>query len=239
MGAATTLFRSLGFFVRKTVARPAHSDAGLVPTQVISLSDCVSPGVPGPWTLAWSSEDRLAREEEAAAVDLDIAQLDAAIAWTTAGFDTRVLWPNVMTSLPVAQEFVDRFLLGSVDARIVECLLASDDHLRFAERAAPTQPNEGTIGMLTMLRGDVAPSGGGRVLGSDIVGLEVGGGLHSYLCNDLEKDFEAKVGARPNQLGLYDDHAIARSCANSTDAEKLGEPVPWFAVRLVEHPRKA
>ena len=76
-------------------------------------------------------------------------------------------------------------------------------------------------------------------LGSEVLGMELGGSLHSSLCNGLESVFSERWGARPNAWGLWDDHELARRCAEYAGSEESGaEPVPWRAWVLTKYPRE-
>lgn len=69
-------------------------------------------------------------------------------------------------------------------------------------------------------------------LGWELLGVEIGGACHSWLCNSIQNDAALALDIRPAALGLLPSEEDARA-VHSLIANGLGaEPVPWFPGRL-------
>ncbi|MCX5684825.1 MAG: hypothetical protein NT049_14225, partial [Planctomycetota bacterium] len=85
-----------------------------------------------------------------------------------------------------------------------------------------------------MLRLEKSLAQGGTPLGWEALGCDLGGTLHSWLCNGLEKDASEKLGIRPAANGLLANEADARAVVELAVREHA-EPVPWRPFLLVEY----
>ncbi|WP_027341393.1 hypothetical protein [Hamadaea tsunoensis] len=74
----------------------------------------------------------------------------------------------------------------------------------------------------------------GMPLGFEVVGFEAGD-LHSWLCNDLQRDAWEQLGITVNELGLLDDLDQARAVAVMADRDPGTEEVDWIAALVIEH----
>jgi hypothetical protein len=226
-----------GYLVTRPVVREGTFwDASLVPTTFWTASDCLSEVAPDTWAIEWVRMDEAERLTEAERFGIPRDRVPEAISWVTSRFDQDFGWPNVFLTLEAAREFCSRFVPGDSDAAILGLSLAGEDVEGFLQRCKPPE-QEGASGVYLSLSRRLAPAAGGERLGSEVLGADHGS-FHSSLCNALERDFERRSGARPNALGLYDDHALARQCAASVDRGDTGaEPGAWYAWSLLRYPR--
>jgi hypothetical protein len=71
--------------------------------------------------------------------------------------------------------------------------------------------------------------------GYEILGAEVGGSFHSFLCNYLEVPYQQQLQVRFNDYGLIADYADAVRAAEFTNLPTTGaEPVPWYPWVVIE-----
>ncbi|MFY0570970.1 hypothetical protein ACN28E_45050 [Archangium lansingense] len=226
-----------GYLVARPAERAPFMDASLVPSRLQSASGCIAPIAPDTWAIDWASCDSAERSAAATRFGVPPERLAELIAWATRRFDVDFLWPNVFLTLEAAREFCATFVPADSDAFVLGLALASEDVEDFLQQTAPP-PREGETGLHRCLARRLPPAEGGVRLGSEVLGAELGGTFHSYLCNGLERTFAQQLGARPNEHGLFDDHALARQCAAYAGHEDVGaEPVPWLAWVLLEYPR--
>lgn len=225
-----------GFIIVREAARAAYMNAEIVPPRLLSASECLVPTAPGTWGIDWATATRESRLEELRKFDLADDRLDDLIAWSSSKFDRGLGWPGVFTDLVTAQEFVQRFVPNNHDARLIALCISAADVDEFLAAASPgAQTAE--FAALTLVRRRGPPPAGGVELGTDVLGVELSGSFHSFLCNTLETPIREHLGALPNTLGLYDDHDIGRRAAEFIESSGGAEPVPWFAWRLLEYPR--
>lgn len=226
-----------GYLVVRPAERAPFMDASLVPPRLRTASGCLAPIAPDTWAIEWASGDEAERVSAATRFGVPPERLAGLIAWATHRFDEDFLWPNVFLTLEGAREFCATFVPADSDAVVLGLALASEDVDGFLRQTAPA-PREGETGLHRCLARHLPPAEGGVRLGSEVLGAELGGTFHSYLCNGLERTFAEQFGARPNAHGLFDDHALARRCAAYAGREDVGaEPVPWLAWVLLEYPR--
>jgi hypothetical protein len=230
-------FLSGGYLIACPVPRAPSMDASLTPSAFRTASGCLAPLLPDTWALDWvkSTEEEWLPITTRFGIPPD--RLKALIQWVSHRFDGDFLWPNVLLTLEAAQEFCATFLPAEGDAFILGLGLASTDTDDFLHQTAPF-PGQTAIGLHQSLARRLPPSKGGTPLGSEVLGLEDGGSLHSFRCNGLERAFSQHWGAQPNGYGLFDDHALAQRCAAYARSEAAqAEPIPWQAWALIEYPR--
>jgi hypothetical protein len=226
-----------GYLVTRPVAREGTFwDARLVPATFWTASDCLARVAPSSWAISWVQMDEPERLAEAERFGIPRDRVANVITWASSRFDQDFGWPNVFLTLEAAREFCSRFVPAHSDAAILELALAGEDVEGFLQRCKPAG-REGASGVYLSLSRRLPPAAGGQWLGAEVLGADHGG-FHSSLCNALERDFAARLEARPNAHGLYDDHALARRCASLVDRGDLGaEPGAWYAWGLIRHPR--
>jgi hypothetical protein len=222
-----------GYFIGRWTDRPAFVSAELLPSRIITASACIVELVPDVWSLAWTRLSEDEREKYGNRFGLVGPTLTAFIAWCTEAFDAgRLGWPNVIFDLAVARELRSRFLAKSDELVLLGIALPRDRVDDFVEFAVPG-PAEGEAGILAAIRRGAPLAHGGVASGFDVLGWDWGA-FHSYLCNGLEREFDAVLGIRPNGVGLFDRAEDARRCANhaqlDTTAAEPGLWLPWLTV---------
>ena len=74
-----------------------------------------------------------------------------------------------------------------------------------------------------------------RVIGFEVVNVDVGAIGHSWLCNGLENHCADVLGIRPAANGLLASLDDAIRCRDEIDREEVGaEPGPWYPLLLWE-----
>jgi hypothetical protein len=226
-----------GYLVARPAERAPCMDTSLVPPRIRTASGCLARIAPDTWAIDWAGRDEAERVSAATRFGIPPDQLTGLIEWVTRRFDKDFLWPNVFLTLEGAREFCATFVPADSDAFILGLALSSEDVDGLPGRTE-SAPTEGETGLHRSLARRLPPREGGVRLGSEVLGAERDGTLHSYLCNGLEFAFSRELGARPNEHGLFDDHDLARRCAGYAGREDVGaEPVPWRAWVLTEYPR--
>lgn len=62
------------------------------------------------------------------------------------------------------------------------------------------------------------------------------GMFHSFLCNGLQKDFNNKLGIRPNEYGFFNKYELAKEAADYVFDEGVGaEPACWQAWMICKY----
>ncbi|PKL78039.1 MAG: hypothetical protein CVV27_04060 [Candidatus Melainabacteria bacterium HGW-Melainabacteria-1] len=229
-------YRQAGYFL--IAARP-YQLPGEPVRHLPTVSTCINASFPDEWALSWTGKSEPALQILARDYGIDAERLRAIQAWGDAAFE-RGDWgyPNVLMSLNSAREFYRTWLAPwphIQDLRLLGLSLPEDQCEIALASLKPVQANQGECGLYTLLKQGLPESPGGKRLGFEILGLEIGGSLHSFYCNHLHQAYAA-LGLKLNQYGLLAKAADARRALEFTLAESTrAEPVPWLSFRVKEY----
>ena len=235
-------FLSAGYFVTKLVPRPTYASEELLPSRILSVSECICTCIPDTWCIAWTGDDSERRNEKAKVFNLSAEALQSMTTWVTERMDSEIGWPNACYSLETAQVLVAEFLRQDPDILIVGLGLHRNYRDVFCRAAEPSLQQEGYApigrqGVHTAILKGQALQPGGKPLGFEP--LVFNHSLSdSWLCNGLEVIVENQLGIRPNASGLIDDFESATRCVEFISrAEVSAEPGLWLPWLLVEYPK--
>jgi hypothetical protein len=206
-----------------------------LPKRMWSISACLSNTYPDEDYLDWvqvpADRDREIRQR----LGLDVhglAELKKEVARLFE--DGSLGWPNVFLDTQTARAFSARWLATVSDLRLLGISLASEHVERFIGDTAPGE-GEGESGVRRAVRGGGSPVGG-TTIGFEVLGMEQGGHVHSFVCNGLEADFMDELDLPLNEFGLIADPEEALAAAAWVNREEVGaEPVPWYEWRVDEY----
>jgi hypothetical protein len=232
-------FVSCGYFITKTAVD--YRKSAFLPDALVTISTCVTEVLPDTWAIEWVSDEAesLSRAQGWGITAPEVPRL---VKWTTKAMDSGQLgWPNVFLTFDAAQSFLHLFPPQVADWNLLGLGLHRDDLERFLKVTQPPPPRpgfspQGEVGVrLAALRNEALQSG---MIAAyyDVLGLDVGGSFHSWLCNSLEEDASAQFNIRPSSNGLLADYADARKMA-AYAVEAKAEPVPWFPYLIACYPR--
>jgi hypothetical protein len=213
----------------------------LLPPELLSVCDCVCPKFPDSSAINWvnsSGEERASAFER---VGLTPDRWDEARSWATSEFDSSFGWPNVFYSARSALAARERFFGSTSPLAAVGIGLSRGTLDAFIAETTPPQSPEGfaPIGesaLLQMARRGEPLAIGYRVLGFELLNVEMRQLSHSWLCNNLETYFSDTLGIKPNARGFIDTLEAAEQCCDAINREEVGaEPGPWFPLWLVEY----
>ena len=235
-------FLSAGYFITKRVSRPSYTSADLLPSKILSVSECICPCIPHTWCIAWTGDDLERRTEKAKVFNLSDEVLHAMTAWVTERMEYEIGWPNACYSLETVKVLAKQFLPHDSDIMIIGIGL-HQQHRDVLCRAAepPAQQNGyapiGRQGIHTAILKGQALEPGGRVLGFEPLVFK-----HSlsdsWLCNGLEVIVENQLDIRPNAFGFLEDFETASKCVEFISSDHVSaEAGLWLPWLLVEYPK--
>lgn len=147
-----------------------------------------------------------------------------------------VLYPNVICRLAVAREFSARFSIDTRDWHLIGIGLNRALLESFLAEFKPAAANVWVPPFYEMLSKNRTLESGAHLRGYDVLGLDTGSTVHSWLCNGLEARAHS-FGIHVNFLGLLETYADAEKVAqDASDPETGAEPVPWYPWMVVEYP---
>lgn len=224
---------SAGFLLVRRVIRPAYVSAALIPSTIVSASDCISPQFPGPYAIGWASIPADDREAAFSEVGVSPELRESAIEWATSALRSVFGWPGVFFTLDAALEARSRFLSSSEEVRLIG--LGLDERFADSFIDEATTPYADT-GYLVAVRERRSIPPGGTALGYEPLDLEDGHLQHSWLCNGLEQHCADVLGIRPGAYGLLQSFDDALRCCDEINREEVGaEPGYWLPIFLTDY----
>ena len=227
-----------GYFLLKSVSRQMWMAVDLLPEEILSLSECISPSVQIYW--GWHENGQAAARQFGVPED----KLAGLREWLTLG--EKVHFSNVFFSVSAAQEFAAEFLSGIDHVHLIGIGLPHvlvDDFLQ-ANPQTVYNANEGKhepaeYGINALLHKGEPLSPGGQVLGYEVLSYSYALG-HSWLCSSLEREMHTLFGIRPNVRGFIDTLEEAMQVYGwiAEDEQKghRAEPEPYYPWLVVEYP---
>lgn len=230
---------SAGFYLVRPCPRPEWQGASLLPSTIITLSECLTAVFPDVWAYTWSS---CTEEERLAAIDrlaLDRALLPRVMKHVTEAFDAGLLgWTSVWQSAEAARDALRVLEATTSDLLLIELGVPANKVAMLSEETRP-EPGLGECGIYTRVRRAEPIREEGALLGWEVLGAEQGGSFHSWLCNALQVPAAKELGIKPGDHGLLRSEYEARRVVSLIDAGLGAEPVPWFAGALLALPSSA
>jgi hypothetical protein len=225
-----------GYFLTADVERPRYASAELLPARLLSLSACICSFTPDLWAVEWAKVSPDDRASEARKRGIEASQLPELIGWATQQINSGGLgWPCVFWSVADARRFADRFLRRADGLRLLGIGLPVSDVEHFLAEENPG-PSVGIPGVYKAVGGRAALEPGGTELGWEVLCYDHGG-FHSWLCNGLDTEAEARFRVRPNASGFITSADDARTVAEYCGREELGaEEGFWAPWLVVEYP---
>jgi hypothetical protein len=234
-------FVSCGYFIAKTATDYRKSD--FLADRLVTVSTCVTETLPDSWAIEWVLKEQGEAIRMAEKWGINGSEVPRLVRWTTEAINRGLIgWPNVFASYDASQEFLREFPPVVSDWQLLGISLHREDAERFLRVTEPPQsqpgyaPN-GEMGVRGIARQEDAPHPGGVVAGFDVLGVEISGTFHSWLCNSLEEDASKRFNITPTKDGLLAKYTEAKQLADYADIGGA-EPVPWFPFLVISYSEK-
>ena len=228
-----------GCYVVRVLEGPHAFGHGMLPQQVLTLSSCLTELFPSVTAFEWASCSEPERIADAAKFGIRAASVPELMrTMTDAAAAGKVDGTAVWNSLDDARAAAHQFDLDSGSFALLE-LGVPDDLVPELLIELQLMPDDLVDSFAAALRTGAPLRDGGVALGWELLGAELGGEFHSWLCNSLEEDAAKQLGVRPGPFGLLATEHEARAVAGLIAAGLGAEPVPWFPGLLIRHPWQA
>lgn len=231
-------YLSAGYYLLLPTPRKEYMDKTVVPKSILSVGECICTHYPDTSILWGESEVKKERYMEQLGLSLNTFQ--SLEQWIEEHRKTEdVLFPQVFSNLNAAKTFVNRFLTHIPDIRIIGIGLSEQYKVDFLEDvAAFSSKNPEPYGVEKMLSQHLSPDmDGAKKIGYEVLGFD-SGLFHSYLCNELERNFSQQFNFSLNSCGLI--HTFEEADRYSDYCNELGEAteaVLWFPWAIFEYER--
>jgi hypothetical protein len=226
---------SVGYYVPRLVAPSSMLSQGLLPSEILTLTSCLTDLFPDSWAVEWvrcSYDDRAAT---AARFGMPSSGVQALVRSVTELHDTGDIgWPNVWSKLEAARRLIGEALPNPSDVLLVGAGIPVDFVEEFLHQLAP-EPREGPCGAFQMANARQALASHGEFLGWEVLGFD-GAGCHSWLCNSLHIPAAEHLGVELGKFGLLSSEQAARDVIRmiAEDPSKA-EPSAWVPTGIVRY----
>lgn len=236
-----------GYFVARPSARyEGLSDPDLVPTLLLSASDCFGRLLPQSWCYGWTSDPLSAATYEAAAEWGIAAERVPRVIELIGSADSQHAYPFcTCRTLDAARGLFEVMGSRADDLCIIGVALPRRDVAAFCEAARPPPQQPGFSPVSTgpwreILAEGRSPAEGGEVLGFEPVEYYPGTSNLgcSWMCGHMVRSVCDALGVRTNRHGLLEDVEDASRAAahiSALAAEGKAEPGPWFPWQIVRY----
>lgn len=223
-----------GYFIAKMVT---NFSPILAVKHIVTISTFVTDTLPNTWALRWVVIDDSEREQAAKAWGFGKPAATQFVDWATRQWRAgNIGWPNVLLSLETATSLLNAFATEEVkSARLLGLGLHRQLLTRFLTESNLREESLGQVGVRESLLRNAKLAEKGRVLGYDVLQLDVSGDFDSWLryaSDDWGRARSAELG--PN--GLLKTYSSACECAEYATEHRLGlEPWSWFPWLVVDY----
>ena len=206
-----------------------------VAKRVFTSSTCVNDGLLDPWCYSWTTNNNARIDEIKDDFQIDDEKIQLIRRWVDQAFDEkRIGWCNLFNDLETVHEYSQTFFSHLPDKQIISVYFSESETADLLSEFKTEKEGFGSIGLYDSLLKRVSEnsSAGETFIGFDVVGIEYGGGYHTFYCHDISNDLVERFGLTLNQYGLFDDSPNWQPVTDYMNAEENGfEPVPWFVCK--------
>lgn len=222
-----------GYYLVKT--RPLTFGAKENDT-VYTASECINNSLVSAWSYPWIQGSDKETEAAVEAFGLDDHQIVEIRKWIDHKSEKKKLeWINVFSEAETAREYHRAFFAKKDDINLFALYFDEAEAKDIIEELKPEWENYGEPGLYVVLSKQVADidKKDETLIGYDLIGIEDGGGFHTFHCHDLGAELSEKFGLTLNAYGLFDAHDNWKPILDYLNDDENGcEPVPWFVAKM-------
>ncbi|MEM7343944.1 MAG: hypothetical protein AAF485_06850 [Chloroflexota bacterium] len=197
----------------------------LLPRQFWTVSSCICELYPDSWIFSWSVDSG---ENYQQILQLDDNKFKNLQNWADDVMEKdKFGWPNIFLDITTAREFYNQYLTHLPNIKLLSIGLADSYVTEFIRENKPGPGmGEGGVYKKLLQREPVEVNGISR--GFEILGDELGGQFHSFVCNSLETVYKKELNISLNPNGLIERYEEAIEATDYTRLDDVGaEPALW------------
>jgi hypothetical protein len=214
-------------------------DFGLSNGKVISTcSTCLNDSLLNSWSYSWAQENN---KDQLTKVKHDYSINDTGITeihnWVEDKLKEKEIgWSDVFLNLNTLKEYKAKFFSEVSNLKVMSIYFDENEKESLLQEFKPFKDN-GSIGLYDGLLNNVLETEiyNEKLVGFDLIGIELSGDFHSFHCHDISKELTDKFGIKINSLGLIEPLDNWEPIIKYMNLEENGfEPVAWFVVKVKE-----
>ncbi len=199
--------------------------------EILNCSTCINLSLLDNFSWSWTcKEEDIIKVQSNFNIDLEIVRR---IQDWTEQKDTegKIGLYDVFNTLETAKEYFERFFSHLDKVKLLGLYLPEPETDRLKEEFK----NENTYyeGIIkNVIKKEPEPDTGSE-LGFDLIGIDIGGGLHTFHCHCMAGYLEEEFKVEVNELGLINSDAKWQELsAYMNDENSAVEPVPWYFAKV-------
>src|SRR6185312_4210057 len=200
--------------------------------RVYNCSDCINDSLLDHWSYGWTTDNNRNIEHIKERYTLTSDQIISIRDWVDKAFEKkRIGWIDVFRDLDTVLEYREMFFKHIPGLQILILYFEEAEMDAIVKEFKPKKEKEGACGLYENLNRKVieVESGSEFLIGFDIIGIESGGGFHTFHCHDLADNISQRFSLQINGRGLFTSIGNPTEVAEyMNDPENGFEPVPWF-----------
>ncbi|WP_036042473.1 hypothetical protein [Leptospira alstonii] len=207
----------------------------LVDREIYTCSTCLNSSLMDNFARSWTcSEEDTINACKSFAIDLQTIQ--EIQSWTyLKDIEGQTQYIEAFSSKEAAREYKNTFFAHLNKIHLLGVYLPESEAKKLIEDFNPNSPHCGEIGIRKIIRREEVESELGKIVGFDLIGVEMSGNFHSLQCHDLEGEFKKEFKVEFNDFGLIKSEEHWEKLVEYANDEKNGcEPVPWYFAKLKE-----
>ena len=200
---------------------------------IYTCSDCINDNLVDAWSYSWTVDNDKQALEAKENFQLSDTQINSIRTWVDKQHnDNKLGWINVFTDVETALQYKHNFFSHLSDIKLMSLYFNETERKDILEEFKPQSEEMGEIGLRLTLLKATEESANEKFLGFDYIGIENGGGFHTFHCHDIGKELSDKFNLTLNKHGLFDNDNNSKQVLEYLNDENNGcEPVPWFIAK--------
>ncbi|WP_289056126.1 hypothetical protein [Carboxylicivirga marina] len=186
-----------------------------------------------PWTIQKDEKEDIVKN-----FNIDYDTIKHIHSWTDKmDIENEIGFPDLFYSIDSARQYRDSFFSHLKECMIIGIYLPQTEMDNLIKEFEPQGEKMGEIGLRYRLRKKEIENDNGKLIGYDMIGIESGGGFHTFHCHDLYNDLKRDLEIEINENGLINSDSKWNELVDyMNDDDKGFEPVPWYfaKVKLIE-----
>ncbi|QVK17041.1 hypothetical protein KHQ81_09085 [Mycoplasmatota bacterium] len=207
-------YYNAGYMLVKITDRASCMNDNVLPQKILSVSACICDQFP--------FEVKKARES----LHIDNKTFKVMKKWVQVKINEGKIFCNsLFIDLSDIKEFYNLFFTNLNQIKIIGLNI----HKKYFDIIIEEENNH-SYGVAEVIKPKRPADSTGKILGYEILG-----DFHSYICNGLEDDYYKEFNLKLNSNGFISSLEESEMLANYTNENELGEPVFWLSWLIIEY----
>lgn len=201
---------------------------------IYTCSDCINDYILDIWSYSWTTNNDKQLDEIKKNYQFTDQQIDEIRNWVDNKYNEKKIgFLNVFIELEAALEYKNLFFSHLSCIKVMALYFDETELKDILEEFKPQSEKNGEMGLRLTLLKEIEENDKEEFLGFDYIGIENGGGFHTFHCHDIGKELSDKYDLTLNKFGLFDSNKNSKQVLEYLNDDNNGcEPVPWYLTKI-------